>query len=201
MISLHLKTILFGWRLNGLSWWLFFAVYLVCERPMSLLGKLHRQQGTAGGGGALLNKEAGLWLVSGRTEEKEGRELREWLNGTARERGVGVGGGCLVGVRGERERQRDGSRWTAACNTLTKDRLYMWQCLCVCMRSRDAVCRIMVVNEWRCNSERLSCPLEFGAVSSNPLEEKRIQETEEWTLLLSALLLLSLIRCKTSKLL
>ncbi len=98
---------------------------------MSLLGKLHRQQGIAGGG-AMLHKEAGPWLVSGRMgggggRMSEARELREWLNGTESE---GEGGGRRVGKERDTEIAADGLLHSTATH-LQKDRLYVWQCVCM----------------------------------------------------------------------
>ncbi len=116
---LHLKRIM---TLNGSSWWLFFAC--VCLNvPWASWANctVNREQQ---GGGAMLNKEAGLWLVRGGTERNErSQQPKQWLNGTERE-----GGGRRVGKREtQRQQQMDCCK---ARNTLTEDRA----CVCVCMQ-------------------------------------------------------------------
>lgn len=91
----------------------FYLLNSVPEYPMSLLGKQEQA-----GGGAMLNKETGLWLIG--RELSQARELRvvEW-EGEA-ERGREMEQGREEGREGEGhwvgkgETPSDSSRWTAA---------------------------------------------------------------------------------------
>lgn len=128
-------------RLNG-YFFLCTGVRLP-ERPMSLLGKLHRQQRTAGGG-ATLNKEAGLWLVrGGQRGMNRARELWEWLNGTEWEGGTEWGKDRYteIAADGLLHSQQHTYKGQTACVTV---------CVCVCAGS-VAVC----TSVWLWMSERI----------------------------------------------
>lgn len=99
---------------------------LAAEHPMSLLGKLHRQQGAAGGG-ATLNKEAGLRLVG------EGGQRMKRAGGEG-QRGPS-GGKDMI--------EWDSSRWTGAqpATHFTKDCTHDGMCVTGWQRVRVFGCK------------------------------------------------------------